>query len=94
VCELINAKGHVMATCPIDNYLYKLGKTMHVSSITILVTFKLENKLNYGIIGYAILMKGATIIASNVYTIRCFLMSSKCMCANHVLLKNNKNQIC
>jgi len=51
VCELINAKGRVMTTCPIENYLYKLGKTMHVSSITILVTSKLENKLNFGIIG-------------------------------------------
>ncbi len=51
MCELINVKGNVMATCPIDKYLYKLGKTMHVSSNTILVTSKLENKLNYGIIG-------------------------------------------
>lgn len=50
-CELINAKGHVMATRPIDNDLYKLGKTMHVSSIIILITCKLENKLNYGIVG-------------------------------------------
>lgn len=29
-------------------------------------------------------MKGATRIAYNVYTIRCFLMSIKCICANHV----------
>ncbi len=51
MCELINGKGHVMATCPINNDLYKLGKTMHVSSITIVITSKLENKLNYDIIG-------------------------------------------
>jgi hypothetical protein len=55
-CVLINVNGQIVATCHVENDLYKLGKKnvkfKQVSVIVILVKFELT-QLNYGITNWA-----------------------------------------